>query len=407
MSRRRWVLLLTLMSACNAELRLDPSFSCSGSTRPVMPVPDAGLADPCQRADCAPFTIAAGAQHSCASLWQGEVGSTVCWGRNDHHQASESDDPLILAPAPTRFGGASSLSASVLHTCAVDPPRLGCWGTNTAGLLGWPVVGATYAEQVPWVEIGAPIAVTTGAGHTCTLDDDMAVRCHGDNSSGQLGPDLRDPYLALRGIWAEVEAPEHVDAGGRRTCATSDGQIVCWGEARETIEWAGEPLRGIAVGPTHACVVAEDVRCWGQNDDGQLGIGSREPRDAPDLAVSLPARARGVSVGGFIPVEVASPTALEYGSPSRAHTCALLEDGDVFCWGANDRGQLGDGTTEDRPVPVRVLLEAPARALSAGGAHTCAIAGDVVYCWGANDHAQLARDPSSLPFSASPVRVEL
>lgn len=418
--------LLMLSSACDADC--DPaSLTCSGFTRssPAPQAPDASFEGVCEERDCVPIAIAAGAQHTCASILHDFVGSTaegetVCWGRNDHHQVGPGDDAVVLRPQRSPFGFSYSLDASALHTCAVDPPFLGCWGSNAAGMLGWPFAEDTYAKQLPFYQAGYPYEVALGAAHACTLDDGHdapKVRCFGDNAFDQLG-EVEDPYLALRGSW--ITLPGDVlamDAEGLRTCVWSASEgLLCWGREHADHEpgevpWAVPGVSDpevIALGASHACVIEDGaVRCWGSNVHGELGLGRRGERtSAPGEAVPLPAPARAVAVGGWIPVEATSLVEISYGEPSPAHTCALLENGEVWCWGANDRGQLGDGTTDDRMAPARVPLDW-ASSISAGGAHTCAIAGTSIHCWGANDHGQLGVDPGALPFSASPVLFEL
>ena len=87
-----------------------------------------------------------------------------------------------------------------------------------------------------------------------------------------------------------------------------------------------------------------------------------------------------------------------------AHTCALLANGEVKCWGANDHGQLGDGTGADSAVPVDVALPAPATALAAGYVHSCAVAGGAVYCWGDNTTGELGDGTTTSRLT--PVEVE-
>lgn len=421
--RRRWTIALLFVAACSADLRCDPSFSCSGRTVPAPAAPgerDASFGGECE-AGCVPVVVSAGAQHTCASVLparnDGTEGHTVCWGRNDARQLGAGEGEVLSSPQRTLFIAASSVSAGVLATCAVRDDVLACWGTNAAGLLAWPDVDATYSARLPFAEVGAPLAVALGAAHACTVDTDEVVRCFGDNAFGQLGV-VPDPYLAIHGSWIGLPPIRAIDAGGLRTCAWAPdpGELLCWGrelasdpepaEVPVVIEGVGDP-QAISVGATHACVVEEGlVRCWGSNADGQLGTGEVGGRSAaPTDAALLPGPARSVSAGGWIPITVAARTEIEYGAPSRAHTCALLEDGDVWCWGANDRGQLGDGTTIDRAAPVRVPLAAAASAISAGGEHTCAILGEEVSCWGDNQRGQLALDPVEVPSRPTPSSV--
>lgn len=143
----------------------------------------------------------------------------------------------------------------------------------------------------------------------------------------------------------------------------------------------------VQVGAKHSCATFDDgsLRCWGQNDAGQLGVAGTESKLAPILVPNVH--------------DVASV------SLGERHTCAVLKSGDTYCWGANDRGQLGlgfaDGEAHDRPTQVASAPPARAQAepdrltedgwtvLSTNGEHTCGIRDGAVACFGRNDEGQL------------------
>jgi alpha-tubulin suppressor-like RCC1 family protein len=137
------------------------------------------------------------------------------------------------------------------------------------------------------------------------------------------------------------------------------------------------PLRNIAAiaaGEAHSCAltVGGGVKCWGRNRNGQLGDGTTEDRSTPVDVVGLTGGVEAIAVG-------------------QSHTCALMTEGGVKCWGANYSGQLGDGTTENRNTPADVVgLTGEVEAMTAGGSHTCALmVGGGVKCWGRNRNGQL------------------
>ncbi|WP_295033442.1 hypothetical protein [uncultured Microbacterium sp.] len=137
----------------------------------------------------------------------------------------------------------------------------------------------------------------------------------------------------------------------------------------------------IAAGADFSCAVTDAgaVRCWGANDDGQLGDGTFAPHPRP-VAVQ--------GVSGAVAVTAGDGT----------HACALTAAGAVWCWGANASGQLGDATTTTHPIPQPVQgLPGRASAVSAGRAHTCALVGADLYCWGSNTAGELGARASTDP----------
>jgi hypothetical protein len=148
------------------------------------------------------------------------------------------------------------------------------------------------------------------------------------------------------------------------------------GESTESNEISATPLPApllspIAIGGLHACglLPGGTVKCWGHNDRGQLGDGTTVNRSTP-VQVSGIANAVGVAAGWFGGFE---------------HSCALLADGTVKCWGSNLYRQLGNGTTTDRFTPVSVTGISNAIAISAGGNETCVLLSDrTVKCWGSS-----------------------
>lgn len=206
-----------------------------------------------------------------------------------------------------------------------------------------------------------------------------------------------------------------VACGGHHSCALlADGRVWCWGNNAEQqlgvplpflsstpllIDDAGDAAQ-LSVGYSHACVrtTRGTVRCWGSDETGALGArlpdrADPRPREIPDLTGVVQ-----VAAGGGFEWEGAEPAGL-------AHSCALLEDGTVQCWGDNTYGQLGDGTTIDRGTPAPVPALSGVVELGAGGLHTCARTTDGrIHCWGDNVLSQLGLGPA-MPYRASPAEV--
>lgn len=268
------------------------------------------------------------------------------------------------------------------HACSLQRNlELECWGNNDAGQLG---DRSTTSREYPGLVAngGRPDDVAIGARHTCALSGG-GIRCWGDGARGQLGTGLvvrlASPSVPVAWHGAPLAGARALAAGGDQTCAVTEDGVRCWGDGK--IDPAAMPGmehadKLLAVGPKHVCVSLTEpkaVRCAGADDRGQ-------------------------SAGNGPILAGAAIKALTAGAK---HSCALLEDGSVQCWGANDAGQLGDGTAQDSRVPALVSALPPAVEIHAGASHTCArLRNNTVACWGANAQHQLVdgtTKPSSKP----------
>lgn len=425
--------MLVFLAACaGVEVRFDPSPSCSyRDERAAAPeAPDGGAAGVEPNLDVT--HLAAGQHHACAAIGGDEV---LCWGGNELGQlSSRIDVPPGESWLFEDWWDITDLAAGGAHTCVTtDGPdeTVVCWGNNAAGQLGVgnrePQAGIVRAA----VTAGAT-QVAAGLLHTCAVIDDVTTRvaCWGDNRFGQLG--VEDPGCCtsatnVQGLPEPLEEP-YLIAGAFHTCvATFDGMTVdlwCWGDDRYGALGDGEagghraapvrvelpaPLGYVAAGAHHTCAALGDhtVYCWGRNESGELGDGTTESRASPGPALHT-RHVQGITAGGSFLLDPNSP-----GEPlsldGSGHTCVLDQTGQtVWCWGANDRGQLGNGTTTDSSMPVRALLpmEIPFK-LAAGGAFTCAysLAGRLS-CWGATDSGQLGYvgEPSPMPVPVTVLR---
>ena len=404
--------------------------------------------------------VTAGATFSCAATSDGAI---FCWGDDHYGQLGTGQDVVRTLPAALALG-ADQVSAGGAHSCAVaravapgGDDGFVCWGSDRAGQLG---DNGDEDRSLPApIELPlVPGSVSAGALHGCAVDTSAALWCWGRGSSGQLGPGhlIDTPFPIEVALPSGADQAAAVASGGAHTCALVDpadglgGQIFCFGDnsygqlgdgtstsraAPALAPLGPSALRATAVvaGGGHTCAI--DVTgqpwCWGRNDSDQVGVagGANQPTPVPVL---LPghATAGALSAGGAhscavdqaggvwcwgandrgqlgfdssgasvaAPSPVALPAAATGVSAGGAHSCASLADASIWCWGANDSGQLGDGTTVDRPTPARV---AGARgAVSAGALHTCASSADhVVSCWGADTSGQLG-DGVTLTISA-------
>jgi alpha-tubulin suppressor-like RCC1 family protein len=292
-----------------------------------------------------------------------------------------------------------AVTAGLSHTCALNAAGgILCWGDNTYGQLGTGtrMLGTSnpYPRSVSGLAGGAK-AVTAGDTHTCALTADGWVMCWGSNAFGQLGDGTTVSQLAPVTVTGLISGVQQIAAGGTHTCAlTAAGGVKCWGDLATTPEDVPGLTSGvsaIAAGYMHTCAIVGDaaaggaVKCWGANDTGQLGNGTTTSSSTP-VAVQGLSAVKAISAGGA-PVDRFT---------AGGHGCAVTTAGTVKCWGWNDEGQLGDGTTINRLAPVNVSgIASGAQDVAAGDKHTCALIGDIaagtagVKCWGQNRYGQL------------------
>jgi alpha-tubulin suppressor-like RCC1 family protein len=299
----------------------------------------------------------------------------------------------LPASAQQSLGSVAKLSAGDLHTCAVLPAgNVKCWGSNTFNQLGDAYSGLVFPSSIPALEVfGVVPAVSIAAGryHNCAVTTQGAVNCWGRNNSGQSGMAASFSvwgYATVSGLTGGATA---VAAGENHTCALkSNGDVVCWGSNAEgqlgdtssgarhvpgVVSGLGN-VAAIAAGYNATCALTQagGVKCWGSNTNGQLGDGTTtsryQPADVPGLTSGVSAITGGIG-----------------------HFCALTTTGAVKCWGANEGGQLGDGSFTQRETPVDAFgLNTGVTLLSAGMRHTCAaVNGNALKCWGNNIWSQL------------------
>ncbi|MBX6364215.1 MAG: DnaJ domain-containing protein [Gemmatimonadetes bacterium] len=310
-------------------------------------------------------TVAIGETHACGV---DDAGVAYCWGANFAGQLGRAGgplscigaagDPVPCAPRPERIAGEGRYAAVVTgidHTCALD--RTGaawCWGAGFAGQRG---DGSTADAAEPRrVATDARFVALSALGqHTCGLTADGVAYCWGSDTDGQLGEPLE-----------------------REPCRLGSTSFAC---GRRPVRVPGGPWRAIAAGGSHTCALAADgaAYCWGSNRSGQLGSPA-VPRCRRD-GVSYPCAVHPVAVeGGRRFTRIAA---------GAAHTCALTADGAAYCWGRNDAGQLGIGSTVGAAQPTRIPGVAFTD-IAAGGFHTCGLApGGRVLCWGRDADGEL------------------
>jgi alpha-tubulin suppressor-like RCC1 family protein len=364
--------------------------------------------------------IRAGETHTCALL---STGDMRCWGNSTFGQLGYGNNQSVgastaagtLYPYPYSagdvplMGKATKIAVGQNHTCALlDSGFVRCWGKNEFGQLGLNskqnVGDADKITNFGYVNLGGiATAITAGYNHTCALLETGNVRCWGHNASGQLGyshtQNVGDDEPVYKFGDVEVGATvKDIVAGGNHTCAiTTTNKVRCWGynghgqlglgtttnvgdtqkpsAVADVNLGGGVPLQ-ISLGGNHTCALLDNgfLRCWGYNGSGQLGYGNYTTRTTPGNDLAPGSKVLQVTTGSD-------------------HTCALLNTGTVKCWGYNGYAQLGYGNTItlNAPAPTEVELSgATAYRVSAGIHHTCALLSTgAARCWGRNQGGQL------------------
>jgi alpha-tubulin suppressor-like RCC1 family protein len=308
--------------------------------------------------------ITAGLDHTCALT---RAGAVKCWGYNGHDELGTGQGeslPKSSTPVDVQglSGGVTAISAGVRHTCALT--RTGgvkCWGASYSGALGDGTTSRHFAPvDVSGLSSGV-MAVAVGYDSACALLGTGGVKCWGYNAFGKLGDGTTDDRLTPVDVIGLSGGVTAIATGGLRSCAVvATGGVKCWGygygSAPTDVTGLTSGVTAVSAGgPVCALTNTGGVKCL----EGDHGT----PVDIPGLTSGVTAVAT-----------------------NAGHGCVLTSVHGVTCWGLNDHGQLGDGTTSDRSTPVDVSsLGRGAIGITAGGFYTCAVTiAEGAKCWGAN-----------------------
>ncbi len=308
--------------------------------------------------------LTAGGYHTCALLSNGKVR---CWGWG---QYGEDGNGFIVGdnetPASVGYvsigGDVKQLAADEHNTCALlSNGKVRCWGYNFYGQLGYVnTSNVSNPSSAGDVNIGGDVKqITVGSYHACALLSNGKMRCWGYGgrlgygNANNIGDDETPASAGDVNVGGDVR---QMAANSSHTCALlSSGKVRCWGYNafgqlgygnpfpigdNETPSSVGDVSIGgdatqLAAGESHSCALLSTgkVRCWGLGINGQLGYG-----DANNIGdIELPATAGDISIGG----DAIQITGGQY------HTCALLSNGNMRCWGGGNSGQLGYGNTNN------------------------------------------------------------
>ena len=293
------------------------------------------------------------------------------------------------------------IAAGLAHTCAIAQNNtIWCWGDNSLSQLGSSAYN-TIADSLSLVPVqtaalgGGRIAqrIVAGLNHTCVLATDGTVWCWGENGKGAVGDgSFTNQENPVQVILADTATK--IAAGGSTTCAVlTNNSVQCWGRNNFGQVGIGSVLSStigtptnvllipasfivsdIEVGLTHVCAVSTvgGAWCWGEGTNGRLGDGTVSNHYEPTATSAFGSAAVSISAGG-------------------THTCAVLANNTVTCFGRNNSGQLSQATsTTQNVVPTVVTPISGASSVSVGVSFTCVLlTGGTVSCFGINGDGQL------------------
>ena len=355
--------------------------------------------------------------------------SAWCWGSGGAangdvlNQNSAVPIQIIKNSDDSALSNVTGIAVGEFHSCAISAGSVYCWGVGASGRLGDGNVGnINKAVRVCAAGTTVPVpfsgctdflesvtAIAAGSNHTCAISAG-SVYCWGSGADGRLGNNSTANSLvpmAVSNVGGATGAlpASQISVGDDHACAISGGTPYCWGRGLNgrlgdgsmddnpiPAAVSGASFVGattwISAGTRHSCLVAVGAAyCWGDNDDGQIGI-AKTGNEVGTTGSSTADQVVNETT------DVALPNVLQI-SAGESHTCAIT-NANIYCWGANGSSRLGDGTTNLANRPVAVLAEGTqagnfgtAAQVSAGAGHTCAIRDNIAYCWGGNIAGQL------------------
>jgi alpha-tubulin suppressor-like RCC1 family protein len=360
--------------------------------------------------------VVAGHFHSCGVTIDNRA---YCWGYNQFGQLGTGSEtgpeqcqgaagPFPCSTRPVAVVGAHrfrQVSAGEAHSCGVTTEnQVYCWGGN-GGRLG---NGSTEDSPSPVLVAGGRQfrQVEAGFSHTCGVTTADRAFCWGSNSFGQLGDGtttLRLVPVAVSGARTFKHVSTGVGGGQDFTCGVTTGnQAFCWGSnrsgqigdsssakrrVRPTAVSGNHQFRQVDAGDAHACgaTLENTAFCWGDGRGGELGNGK--------------------TYMSFWPRPVAGRIAFERVTAGTTQSCGITPSGGrAYCWGSNNSGQVGDGSTTPRLTPVAVAGGQNFAQLSAGFIHTCGTNSvGQGYCWGSGFFGQLGNGSQADAHTPSPV----
>lgn len=326
------------------------------------------------------------------------AGRVLCWSDNDNGaqgrkvgqgtmQIIHSVDQSVAKPMTNAIAvDIATQRGCALRSIASSNTRVvECWNTNgTPPYVAQPITDWRRALN----SNAAVNQIAVSDSQDCALLKNGKVECRANSNP------MNTPVSVYDSNYEEITTVVALSAGGSHTCALlKNGTVMCWGannlgqlgdgtqNASATavaVQGLNTTAKAISAGKSYTCAILRDntVNCWGDNAKGQLGDGTTTASNTP------------VEVNTIVANQPVSLNAKLISAGSE-HTCAILQDNTVQCWGANDKSQLGDTTIVDSLMPVAVVVDEinkNLRSISVGNKHSCALLNDnTVKCWGGDE----------------------
>ncbi len=337
-----------------------------------------------------------------------------CWGDNSSGQlghAGASAAEVVLPQPAVEVTAGSNFACALLTDKSVY-----CWGANEVGQLGRGSTSATGSVAASLVQNAA--SVSAGANSACAVLVDNSVSCWGSNSNGQLGNssqvDSATPVPATGIVGAS-----QVEVGSSFACAIlTSNSVYCWGKNDRGQLGIGNTTDSnirvpsklklaafLAAGSAHLCALSTvgDINCIGSDENGEWGsvASSAAPLKAnvsqvssisagADESCAIHAPNGSLSCFGSFDAQLDQVTNVSQVDVGDESACYVRTDHTVWCFGANNGGELGDGTVADQSIPVQVAGLTNIIQVAVGYRHACAVSADgLAYCWGSNTKGQL------------------
>lgn len=290
-----------------------------------------------------------------------------------------------------------------------------CWGDDQNAQYGYaPDTVASFTPKLAAAGLSFSW-VSPGGFHVCGIVFSGATFCWGENGSGNIGNGDLSRFLTPPVRVATSLTFTKVFAGYQHTCAlTAAGKAYCWGlgvngelgdglntsSATPVAVGGGLTFKKLAVGFSYSCGIATDgTYCWGRNRFGTLGV---------DTGICTNQGAQNALCPSAVPLKVStSQTFVDITAKERV-TCAVTSSAAAYCWGNNAFGELGTGTTSVNPVPTPQPVSGGLAftTIAASQQAVCAATSDgTIYCWGRNNIGQVGQGSTTTAFYTTPQRV--